>query len=135
MDFQRLSGVAGGCRLFIYARIAEVDDVIPGVNCNGRRMVYLMDKFGNKRPSTVWEPVANTFLWATDKVVTILGARCDRKLEYGGQFVVNSDACIMEHDPHELDAFSRTVKSRSWDFCPPPSHGSPGHEFYGGFSG
>ena len=132
MDFQTLSGTAGGSRLFVYARVAEVFDVIPGANCNGRRLGALMDRFGNKRPLTIWDPVASTFPWATDKVLTILGARCDRNLKFGGQFVVNSDVCIMEHDPEELAAFSKTVKSRSWDFFSAPRVlGSPGHASYG----
>ena len=136
MDFQTLSGVPAGHRLFVLARVAEVDDVIPpSVNCSARRVGALMDKLGNKRPVTIWDPVASSFPWTVDKILTILGARCGRSARYGGEFVINSDVCIMEHDPDELAAFSRTVKSREWDFCTPRSLASPGHEFYGGYSG
>ena len=119
MDFQHLSGAPHCQRLFFVARVAEVDDVVPPtMTCSARRVGSFMDKLGNKRSVTIWDPVATSFPWAVDQILTILGARCSRT-KYGVEIVMNSDVCIMEHSASELADFSKIVKSRDWDFCSP----------------
>ena len=131
-DFSDLSAAATGARVFIYARIHEFDDIITSPHCSARRLVQLMDKYGNKRQLTAWEPL-HAFSWRIDKVITLLGARIERSKYHG--FVINSDACIVENDDDDVSSFRQKVNSRSWDTTPmlAPTLGSPfQYDFRGG---
>ena len=131
-DFSDLSAAATGARVFIYARIHEFDDIVTSPHCSARRLVQLMDKYGNKRQLTAWEPL-HAFSWRIDKVITLLGARIERSKYHG--FVINSDACIVENDDDDVSSFRQKVNSRSWDTTPmlAPTLGSPfQYDFRGG---
>ena len=132
-NFAHLSGVAAGTRLFVWGRVHEIDEVIPGSSCNPRRSGALMDQFGNKRPMTMWAPVTTMFPWAVNMIITVLGARCERKAGFSLQFVLNGDVCIMHHEEEGLESYAQKVRTRNWDLGPDLPRAASSYEEYRGF--
>ena len=119
-NFAELSGVAAGTRLFVHGRVHELDEVIANGNCNPRRAGAFMDRHGNKRQFTLWSPVPSMLRWELDMVLTVLGARCERKSGFSPQFQLNGDVCIMHHEDANLAEYATAVLTRNWDLAPTP---------------
>ena len=132
-NFAHLSGVAAGTRLFVRGRVHELEEVISSGNCNPRRAGAFMDRFGNKRPFTLWSPVPSMLRWELDMVVTVLGARCERKPGFAPQFALNGDVCIVHDEDANLAEYATTVLTRNRDLAPTPPRGSFAHEQHQGF--